>query len=372
MWKIDPQGTLIALGEDAGSRCVVWVPSEELVFHYVELPPGRQRMWEQAVPFMLEEQLIERVEEQHFVIGRAAATRDGRVPVAVSSLALMASWVASWENEKLSPGVVCPDVLAVPFENGKATLWHEKRRCLLRLDQYTGFAGSPKWIQSLLAASDGQGTIDVYSDDPDQLDEAFRERAQVLPCSLEDRMCSGPDRGAEAMNFLQGVFRPVSVLVSLVQPWKWAGAMAAALFVVYTASLGMQTRLLNETAASLQQATLGLYQQHFQEEIPIASLRPRVNQRMSQFKSGEIDRRTNLWKALGYVEPILSSCKACRVEEILLEKFSMSLLVSSSEDFDDLLRKINKLKQFQVSFQSLDDLKDRKRLSLQIEMKAET
>ena len=367
MWKFDSQGNLVSLVREATKHPGIWVPSEQVAFHRADFPPGRQRMWEQTAPFILEEQLIEPVEDQHFVIGRSD-TDHGKVPVAVVSRALMESWVTSWERENIAPETVCPDVLAVPLENDRAALWHEGGRCLLRLDAQTGFAGSPEWIRSLFEAGGRSDNLDVYSDAAGQLPDALQKLARALPCSLDDRMRMGFDSDALAMNFLQGAFRRTSALASLVQVWKWAGVAAAALFFAYTASVAMQTKLLHETTASLRQATIELYQQHFQDRMPATGLRTQVSRRMDQVRSGVVNRDTSLWKALSYVEPALSSCKACRVEEISLEGSSLYLLVSSSQGVDNLLRRIGNIEQIKVDSEFLDDTKERKQLRLRLEV----
>ena len=367
MWKIDSQGSLVSLIQDATGHSGIWVPSERVVFHRVDFPPGRQRMWEQTAPFMLEEQLIEPVEDQHFVIGHGVTGHD-KVPVAIVSRALMESWRTNWEEKNLAPKAVCPDVLAVPLENAAAALWHENGRCLLRLDARTGLAGSPEWIQSLLEASGRSDDMDVYSDAAEQLPEAFREIAQALPCSLDDRMRMGFEPDALAMNFLRGAFGPTSALASLTQAWKWAGVGAIALLCVHTASVAVQTKLLHATASSLRQATIALHRQHFQDQVPVASLRAQVSRRMDQVRSGVVNRGTSLWKALSYIEPVLSSCKACRVEEISLEESSLYLLLSSSQDIEQLLRQVNNIEQIKVSSERLDDDEERKRLRLQLEV----
>ncbi len=370
MWKFDLQGKLVSLAPDPTGQSGVWVPSEQVVFHRVDFPPGRQRVWEQTAPFLLEEQLIEPIEDQHFVIGRSDTDHE-KVPVAIVSSALMELWAAGWEGESLAPKAVCPDMFAVPFEHHRAVLWHEDGRCLLRLDAQTGVAGSPEWIRSLLEASGRSDDMDVYSDAAEQLPEALRERAQALPCSLDDRMRMGFDADALAMSFLQGAFGPTSVLVSLAQAWKWAGVAAIALLCIHTASVAMQTKLFQATTASLQQATVELHRQHFRDPVPVASLRAQVVRRMEQLKSGVVSRDTSLWKALSYVEPALSSCKACRVEEISLEESSLYLLLSSSQDLDPLLQQVRNIKQVQVSSESLEDEKERKQLRLRLEVNAQ-
>ena len=371
MWKFDPDGTLTALAPDAHADAGVWVASEQVVFHRAELPPGRQKMWEQTVAFALEEQLAVAVGEQHFAIGRADDGESG-VAVAVVSMQLMEKWFDALREKKLKPRAVWPDVLAVPSEKERPVLWHEGGRCLLRSGLQDGAVGSPEWIKSLLEVAGLAERARIFSDDVEALPEAWRERAELLPGSLDERMLAGPDRGAEAMNFLQGAFRPVSMLTTWGKPWRWAGVVVAVVFAFYLATLAAETRIMNMTTASMKQATVALYKRNFSGQQPVTDLRAQVGRRMSQVKGGVVRRETNPWQTLARIESALSSCKMCRVEEVKLTSSSVSLLVSSSAGFDQLLGRIRKLREVKVDPRPLSDDGDRKRLRLELGMEKAT
>ncbi len=365
IWKIDAGGELTALSQDAGADTGVWVPSEQIAFHRAELPPGRQKMWEQTAPFVIEEQLVTAVDDQHFAIGRPDGP-EGEVPVAVVAAATMQTWLDALHEREIKPRAVWPDVLAVPCEQGKPTLWHEGGRCLLRFDAQTGLAGSPEWVHTVLDVGDRADDVRIFSDDAAALPEAWRERAAALPCSLGERMLAGADQDAAGMNLLQGAFRPLSVLTTWGKPWKWAGAAAAAVLALYFGMLMAETRLMSATAVDLKQASLVLYRQHFSEQEPLTNLRTQVGRRMEQVKGGVVRRETSPWQTLVLVEPVISSCKACRVEEVKFERSSVLLLVSSSVEFDGLLRQISELGQVKVNLKPLPDVKERKRLRLEL------
>ena len=367
MWKISPEGTLLALGQANDANTGVWVPSEKIVFHYAELPPGRQKVWEETVAFVLEEQLIGFVDEQHFVIGGSSDVQD-KIAVAVVSLKMMQAWVDIWHEQGVKPRAVWPDVLAVPLEKGRPVLWHEGGRCLLRFDAYTGIAGSLEWVQSLLEVVNEGSNLRVFSDNVEELSDDWRDLAEPLPCSLDEKMRAGPDEYATQINFLQATFRPVSMLSTMGMPWKWVAVAMFAAFVLYTALLTMETRLINENVASLKQATIELQKQHFPEQASIANLRSQVGKRMAQVKGGVVERDTNLWQALLYVEPVISSCKACRVEEIKLEDSSLSLILSLSSDADKFLQKIGNIKEIEINSESLPAKEERTQLLLKLRL----
>ena len=365
IWKFSPGGTLTALSPDVGGDAGVWVPSERITFCRAELPPGRQNVWEQTVGFALEEQLIAPVDEQHFAIGHAGDSDVG-VPVAVISTREMEAWFEDLREKNLKPKAIWPDVLAVPFEEGRAVVWHENERCLLRLGRQNGVVGSPEWVATMLEVSGQTGVARVFSDAAEALPEALRERAEPLPGSFDERMLEGPDEGAAAMNLLQGLFRPVSAIRAWGAPWRWAAAAVAAVFALHLAGLAAEIRIMDAAVASLKEATVELYKQHFPEQELVSDLRAQVERRMSQVQGGVVKRETSPWQALARIEPAISSCKACRVEELNLKGASVSLIMSSSATFDELLRKIRKLDGVKVSSKPLPDDRERKQLRLEL------
>ena len=81
-----PQGGPLSLAAPraAGRHVIVLVPGAEVLLTQPELPPAKAgKQLQQLVPYALEEQLAEDIEELHFAIGRRQG-ESARVPVAVA------------------------------------------------------------------------------------------------------------------------------------------------------------------------------------------------------------------------------------------------------------------------------------------------
>src|ERR1700723_411881 len=74
------------------ARVVALAPASHILLAEPELPPGSGVKLARAVPFALEEQLTEDVDQLSFSIGRRRPT--GGTPVAVVSLTVMRDWLA--------------------------------------------------------------------------------------------------------------------------------------------------------------------------------------------------------------------------------------------------------------------------------------
>ena len=124
IWRLAAPGDAAQTGEwhpDAGDptlsllaqRHPAWVlvPASDCAFHRVTLPAGARRNAQQALAFLLEEQLATEIEESHF----ALIHRDkSDCAVAVVGREKMRAWQAWCEGLGLNVLALTPDALALP------------------------------------------------------------------------------------------------------------------------------------------------------------------------------------------------------------------------------------------------------------------
>src|SRR5262245_22060475 len=103
---VPPQeGMLADAARFAGGRRVcVLVPGADVLRAQAELPLRGGAKLQQAVPYALEEQLADDIEELHFAVGRRPSD-SSRTPVAVVSRKLMDEWLAALRGAGLEPEV---------------------------------------------------------------------------------------------------------------------------------------------------------------------------------------------------------------------------------------------------------------------------
>src|SRR5271168_1925588 len=85
-----PLNLAAAVGRAA--KVIVLAPAGQILLAEPELPPGSGAKLARAVPFALEEQLTEDVDQLSFAVGHRRPS--GGTPVAVVSLAVMRRWVS--------------------------------------------------------------------------------------------------------------------------------------------------------------------------------------------------------------------------------------------------------------------------------------
>src|SRR5919198_4249519 len=86
----------------AGRRVCVLVPSTDVLLAEPEVPVKAGTKLQQVVPYALEEQLAEDIDDLHFAIGKRAGD-SLTTPVAVVAHALMDDWLTTLKSGGITP-----------------------------------------------------------------------------------------------------------------------------------------------------------------------------------------------------------------------------------------------------------------------------
>jgi len=117
-----PQGGPLSLAAPraAGRHVVVLVPGTDVLLAHPELPPAKAgAKLQQLVPYALEEQLAEDIEDLHFAIGRREG-ESARVPVAVVARKLMDDWTSLLKSNGFEPEALYADSELLQQNPGQA------------------------------------------------------------------------------------------------------------------------------------------------------------------------------------------------------------------------------------------------------------
>jgi general secretion pathway protein L len=255
------------------SRVVVLAPATQILLAEPELPPGSGVKLARAVPFALEEQLTEDVDQLFFAIGRRLPT--GRTPVAVVSHAIIEGWLAQLAAAGIEPAALYPDISLVPDNPGQTVLWLERSRLAVRRPGELPLAIELTPIADALIVA---GVI------PDPLAEASNEEQRplesaVLYATREDwnlvqgefqalaekfsslkvqLLADGPLpwlarelKGSEAVNLLQGDFARQTDYGARWKQWRTAAILAGGLLVAHVAAAAIRIHQANHESKTL-------------------------------------------------------------------------------------------------------------------------
>jgi general secretion pathway protein L len=252
-------------------KVVVLAPATQILLAEPELPPGTGPKLARAVPFALEEQLTEDVDQLSFAIGRRRAA--GGTPVAVVSRSVLQGWLAQLSAAGLDPRAIYADISLMPENPGQTVLWLEEDRLAVRRPGALPFAvelspvkdalviagviadplsssEEPKPKESVILYVTREDWARVQSEFDELLEDFASIKVQLLPDGPLPWLARGMDAQG-AVNLLQGEFSRTTDYGVRWRPWRLAAALAAALLVVHVAAQALQIRQAKRESAAL-------------------------------------------------------------------------------------------------------------------------
>jgi general secretion pathway protein L len=246
-------------------------PSSQILLAEPELPPGSGAKLARAVPFALEEQLTEDVDELSFAIGRR---RDnGTTPAAVVSRSVLQGWIAQLRAAGLEPQAIYPDISLMPENPGQTVLWLENDRLAVRRPGALPFAVELSPVKealvvagviadplepALVAKPLESAILYISREDWSRNQKDFEQLADNFESLKIQLLADGPlpwlgrgIDGLEAVNLLQGEFARNTDYGERWQRWRLAAALAAGLLCVHVAAQALQIRQGKQQGAAL-------------------------------------------------------------------------------------------------------------------------
>jgi general secretion pathway protein L len=258
-----------AVGRSA--KVVVIAPATQILLAEPDLPPGSGVKLARAVPFALEEQLTEDIDQLVFALGKRRA--GGGTPVAVVSRSVLQGWLSELAAAGIDPVAIYADMSLLPQNPGQTVLWLENARLSVRRPGKLPFAVELTPVTEALivagviadplapdAATDTLESAILYvtredwakvQDEFERLSDQFASlKIQLLPDGPLPWLARGLG-ATDAVNLLQGEFARRSETGARWRRWRTAAALAAGLLVVHVAAESFQLRQSKHDTAAL-------------------------------------------------------------------------------------------------------------------------
>src|SRR5439155_1604917 len=120
-----------AVTRTAGKRVWVLVPGTDVLLAEPEVPVKAGLKLQQLVPYALEEQLADNIEDLHFAIGKRASDSI-RAPVAVVARALLDEWLATLRSSGIEPEAIHAESDLLPGNPAHAVVLLEEDAVFVR------------------------------------------------------------------------------------------------------------------------------------------------------------------------------------------------------------------------------------------------
>jgi len=266
----ESSGSLEQVAAEIGERSViVLVPSVDLLSTTVHIPARSNSKIKAALPFALEEDLAEDVENLHFAIGERQ--ENGRLPVSVVSKITLDGWLSRLSDAGIEPAILSPEnhglakipgTLSVLVDND-TVMFNDGADTEFAMQDVTPsdalvFAGQLGETESEDEEKSGHLIVFCTAEQEQKLSHdwiALRQELHsvdinILPDGALPKLAVTVAAG-HGINLLQGAHGKKTEYASLLRPWKAAAVMLLALGIMAIAMKGLGYYQLQQDESAL-------------------------------------------------------------------------------------------------------------------------
>jgi general secretion pathway protein L len=332
----------LAAARVGGRRVVVLVPGSEVLLAEPEVPVRAGAKLTQLVPYALEEQLADDIDDLHFAIGRRSGSQ--QVPVAVVARTLMDEWLGALRSAGIEPDVLAVDSELLPHDPGHSVALLEEEVVVVRppagapitlpIEALTEALGA---VQSPPEMGEGgvRGLI-LYTGAADwhqhsQQVEPHRERfdgikIQLLPSDALALFAQQLPQAA-LINLLQGSYAPASSGGASFGAWRVAAALLLGFIGLHVAGKAAELQLLSSHEKKLDTSIRETYRMAMQGETSVSDARRLMEQRLAAVRGNS----TGLLAALEALVQARSSVPGSTVKSLNFHNGLIELKIAAPD-----------------------------------------
>lgn len=271
-----------------GRRTIVLLAAESLVLSDVEIPSGASRQLESMLPYIVEDDLAQDVDQLHFtILGKA----QGRAQICAVDADWLEAVLMSLRDIGCQILKVMPDVLALPDEEGISAVELDGQ-WLLKKSPNIGMSVDTQWL-TLVAQSDWvrQGEeylpLKAYSTLPENLELEEQQAWTHGEPSLVMQLLAEHAIGSKT-NLLTGQFKPKSSFVRYWKIWQKVAVAAVLLLAVVVVDNVLKIQTYEAQAAAYRAES----ERIFRQSLPGKNRIPTVS-----YLKREMEREAGRWSA---------------------------------------------------------------------------
>ncbi|MFA6036850.1 MAG: type II secretion system protein GspL [Legionellales bacterium] len=329
------QGSLDTLAKIAPNVPMIAVlPGTWLNIFSITLPKGRASQIKKAIPFLLEEQLAEDLENIHIAL--PAVYQLGEItPVAVISKNRMQVLKDAFKNQNLNLQQAVPNWLCLPLFEQTWTLHLTQELACVRQAKDLGFCIQKSLLMPMLTLALSQAeqkpqSLHVYHLALEAAD--MEEQLTTLKIPLAYEAVSDESlllwtenfTSPAALNLLQGEFFVKPKVSAVKQIWRKSAAVFVAIIVAFVLQSSIEFQHYQKQYDAVHAKTLALYTSVFPNETQTTNARAQLETLLADTGGGVSNPLFDYLQAIS--EPLLNSPDV-NLQQIALHEKSLQIEV---------------------------------------------
>lgn len=315
---------LTQLAQRLGQRPVVaLVPACDVVLKTVPLPGKPNRQLLQALPFMLEEDQAEDIEQLLLLQGQTLQ-QEGQYSqqVAVVRRVMLEQWLDWLQQAGFSVQRMVPDALLLPDAELPVAI-EVSSQWLLKQGPWQVSCIDASWWPDYLALLELPLLLS-YSPWPETVLQQHQLAPAELPLVLLARQLNN-----QSFTLLQGEYAPKKPQNKYWQQWRLSLSLAAATVVLYLLSVGLESWQYQRQATAARTAAAELYKSKYPNER-IVNLKRQVERKLAANGGG--DPNQSLVGLLSQLQPLLAQQPGVKLDNLRYDSKKSELRFQATAD----------------------------------------
>jgi general secretion pathway protein L len=289
---------LSELTDKAAQRVVkIIVPSSDVLLKRLSVPAKSNRAMRLAVPYMLEDNLAQDVDQLFFAYAELKKdSEENNCFTAIVAHKQIEQWLEWLNVADIEANVFVPEVLTLPKV---ANAWSaialgegDRQQTIVRQGAWQGFTlDLATWQLQCQAMSSPQSDNDDVDQNADiQVNSysplAYSEQLNInsMPEELPLALMAKNYHHSDNFNLLQGKYKVKDRQVSRMQPWYWVAAVAVFALCLNFTFTAVQLWQVNAQKAQVEAQIISQYKKAFPQtkRVRIATIKSQLNQKLAQ------------------------------------------------------------------------------------------
>ncbi len=298
------------------SEFIVIVPAENVLLLQANLPKLSQTRLQQALPYAVEDQLIDDVNNLHFASGAYQA--DNTYPVAVTTKQKMDEWLNPFKQFNISPSALIPATLTLPTQENTWYILERGTTAIVRTGQYSGFACDKNNLEPLLQAK--------LAEESHQNSIAM-ERLHLTEAQWLEKIASDIST-LPTINLLQDTYQTKRKASHIKKIWEVAGYLAAAWIGLLILNHLVSFFILHHQVSKIDGEIAQIYKRNFPQAASVSAPRQRMEEKLKTI-SGQANKNAFLI-LLAKTGPAFAEVSGIRLQKLEYREKQIILNVTAA------------------------------------------
>ena len=320
-------------------KVIVLIDSANVHLNHVKLPTSNRQRMMRAIPYALEEQLAEDIDDFHFVIGKTDPNYG--TPVAGIRKDTIENLLAVFEQAGISIDAIIPDAICTPAAPGQWSVLIYGDKALIQFDALIGTVIDTDNLPLLLQANFNKAEnkpekivyfcleseehhlpLDEIDASVEQITVAYNTHPLVVFCSEYAR--------AKSLDLLQGKYKPKRKNTGNWYRWRLAAALAAIWLLLFAVVSLYELNRLKTKNTELTLQIEDIYKKSFPGSKRIVNPRVQMEQKLNELRGNGGPQGSQFLALLTDSAAIISSQKDIKVQSIDFRNNRMDIGLSGT------------------------------------------